>query len=128
MIVLVLIAMVCFIGLLVIGCVAAYYKAMSLIYVYQIQRISKKIGEKVKQWEDKTPIGETNIVDQKAEGCDEMYSHAQLVSFGKFLLSKERTNNLKANWKEGDSVLFEERLREVYHADICNWREKIGLK
>jgi len=52
------------------------------------------------------------------------YTEEDLVKFGQFLLSEERTNRILTNYNEGDPVTKEERLREVYHADISNWKEK----
>jgi len=52
------------------------------------------------------------------------FNESDLVSFGEYLLSKERTDLILSNYKEGDSVSKEERLSQVYHADIENWRFK----
>lgn len=47
-----------------------------------------------------------------------------LVSFGKYLLSRERTERINSTYQEGDPCTKEERLQEVYHADVENWKEK----
>lgn len=52
------------------------------------------------------------------------YNEKDFVSFGRYLLSEERTNRIKDNYKKGDPVSLEGRLSEVYHADIENWKQK----
>lgn len=49
------------------------------------------------------------------------FNRKDLGLFGKYLLSQERTNRILTDYKEGDSVSKEERLQEVYQADIDNW-------
>lgn len=51
------------------------------------------------------------------------YNGKDLTSFGEYLLSEERTERIRNNHEEGDSVPVEERLRSVYHADFLNWKE-----
>lgn len=52
------------------------------------------------------------------------YTEADLVSFGKYLLSKERELSLReTNKVNPNAEPYEERCREVYHADLCNWKE-----
>ncbi len=50
------------------------------------------------------------------------YDEKDLVSFGKYLLSLERTERITSNHDAGDSVSLSERLSEVYHADLENWK------
>lgn len=54
------------------------------------------------------------------------FTTADLVSFGKYLLSTEREASLR--WESGDSqedtLPYEERFRLVHDADIANWVEK----
>lgn len=50
------------------------------------------------------------------------FNKTDLVRFGEYLLSQKRTDLIIGNTKEGDNILLEERLREVYHADIENWK------
>lgn len=51
------------------------------------------------------------------------WSTEQLVSFGNFILSDYRTNLIKAMGDVNpDNSLFEERVKEVSHADIKNWQ------
>ncbi len=52
------------------------------------------------------------------------HTEVELIRFGEYLLSKERTDRIKESYKEGDSVSIEERLAQVYHADIENWKAK----
>lgn len=48
---------------------------------------------------------------------------SDLVSFGNYLLSDERKNNFKNHPDFPESTL-EERLSQVHHADIENWKHK----
>lgn len=67
-----------------------------------------------------------------------MTHEEQLVSFGEYLLSKERANRIKsshveneyfieshstATAKVGKPFTLAERKRMVYHADVENWKE-----
>lgn len=52
------------------------------------------------------------------------FNRKDMVSFGRYLLSEERTNRIKSAHDEGDPCPIEERLREVYHADVENWKLK----
>lgn len=54
-----------------------------------------------------------------------MTTEQKLVSFGRYLLSKERTDIVKKN--EALSDIVEERLADVSDADVYNWKEKVGL-
>lgn len=54
------------------------------------------------------------------------YNRKDLISFGKYLLSKERTDLIVQSTPEGLDV--NDRLKEVYHADIENWKAKQKLK
>lgn len=51
----------------------------------------------------------------------ESYTRRGLVEFGQYLLSQERTKRIKDNRAEDDPISLEERLKDVYHADIENW-------
>ena len=58
---------------------------------------------------------------------NESFTEADLVSFGKYLLSKERYelihSNHTENTKEGE--LYPEDIhRDVHHADLENWKDK----
>ena len=49
------------------------------------------------------------------------------ISFGKYLLSKEREESLRQTDIEVPSSLpYEERKRQVYDADWANWLELYG--
>ena len=54
-----------------------------------------------------------------------MTTEQKLVSFGRYLLSQERTDRVKSN--EALSDIVEERLADVSDADVYNWKEKVGL-
>lgn len=47
-----------------------------------------------------------------------------LVSFGKYLLSDQREKMLLGGNK---SVPYSERKKEVYHADVENWKHKNNI-
>lgn len=49
------------------------------------------------------------------------YTEADMVSFGKYLLSKTREKLLRNNHKA--TMPYIERKRIVNHADIENWKE-----
>ena len=51
---------------------------------------------------------------------EEQFDRSDLVSFGTYLLSDERTNLITNGSSEG--VDINERLKNVYHADIENWK------
>lgn len=51
------------------------------------------------------------------------FEESDLVSFGRYLLSEERTKRITDNETPGDNVPINERLQEVYHADLENWKE-----
>lgn len=53
------------------------------------------------------------------------FNKKDLVKFGEYLLSEERTKKFAEIWNEGDNITFEERLRTVYHADVENFLNKI---
>jgi hypothetical protein len=53
------------------------------------------------------------------------FEESDLISFGRYLLSEERTKRITNNETPGDSVPIKERLQEVYHADYENWKEEI---
>ncbi len=50
------------------------------------------------------------------------YTEAELVSFGNYLLSKEREKMLKEN---PAALSYDERKRNVYDADLANWKESV---
>lgn len=49
------------------------------------------------------------------------YEEKDMVTFGEYLLSKQRTDLISSN-REGDSIPLEDRLRQIYHADFENWK------
>ena len=56
---------------------------------------------------------------------EEQFSLTELVKFGQYVLSEERVNWIKENHAEEDSVTVEERLRQIYDADIQNFKLKL---
>jgi hypothetical protein len=50
------------------------------------------------------------------------FNKSDLISFGKYLLSKQRTESINANLVEGIPD-DEDRILEVTHADFRNWKE-----
>ena len=53
------------------------------------------------------------------------YNKKDLVKFGEYLLSEERTQRIVSNYDESDNISKEERLKCVYHADVENFLESI---
>lgn len=53
------------------------------------------------------------------------FNKKDLVEFGRYLLSEERTNRISQNYNPNDNISLQERLREVYHADVENFLESI---
>lgn len=51
-----------------------------------------------------------------------IYTETQLISFGAYLLSKEREDRIATMFTAGGPY-FDERKRDVYHSDIMNWTE-----
>jgi hypothetical protein len=51
----------------------------------------------------------------------------RLVSFGKYLLSRDRYRKMKTTASDPENRHLKERVREVHHADIENWKNNVGL-
>lgn len=49
------------------------------------------------------------------------YTHDDLASFGAYMVSPERTERIKAAYKEGDNWTLEERLANIYQLDVDTW-------
>jgi hypothetical protein len=64
---------------------------------------------------------------------EKLYTEADLVSFGKFLLSPEREKKIYDSEISGN-VIFDENetqraheiFRSVTHAAVCNWKHEQG--
>lgn len=54
-----------------------------------------------------------------------LYTEADLVSFGRFMVSDERRKNFK---KTKTSLPLKDRLSDVHHADVCNWKDENNKK
>ena len=54
-----------------------------------------------------------------------LFTETELTKFGQYLLSEERINRIKENYKQNDNISLKERLQEVYHADYQNFLNKI---
>lgn len=54
----------------------------------------------------------------------EKFTLEDLVSFGEYLLSQERTEGIIDHPNAAKMAPVEERLRLVYHSDIETWKEK----
>ena len=50
------------------------------------------------------------------------FTEEDLISFGKYLLSNERLESFKQNPEFTNDEMLAERLSEVHHADIENWK------
>lgn len=49
------------------------------------------------------------------------YNRKDMVDFGRYLLSKARTEKINNRYLEGDPCTKEERLQEVYSGEIEEW-------
>ncbi|MFP7656094.1 hypothetical protein [Chryseobacterium proteolyticum] len=52
------------------------------------------------------------------------YSERGLVEFGNYLLSKEREKHIDGDNHGKRTINLIEKRREVYHADLENWKNK----
>jgi len=50
------------------------------------------------------------------------FNKKDIISFGKYLLSEERERRVREN---PIPVHYDDRFREVTHADITNWKETL---
>jgi hypothetical protein len=51
-----------------------------------------------------------------------IYNERDLINFGFYLLSEQRSKMIADNHKSDDTITIEARLREVYHADLENFK------
>lgn len=56
------------------------------------------------------------------------FNKKDLVSFGEYLLSDERTEKIVNHPEASRMPPVEERLKMVHYADLKNWQKKIGKK
>lgn len=57
------------------------------------------------------------------DSTTKMWSTAELVDFGKYLLSEERNIRIRASKDYNPEITpFEIRVKEVHDADIANWQ------
>lgn len=71
------------------------------------------------------PLSAINEDSTEQDDRLEFYSRARLVSFGEYLFSEERTKRITDAHEKGDIIPLGARLRQVYHADVENWKAKI---
>ena len=57
-----------------------------------------------------------------------IFSKKDLVKFGEYLLSEKRKKSIEYNYNKEDSIPLEDRLQEVYDADVENFIESIRKK
>jgi hypothetical protein len=57
-----------------------------------------------------------------------IFSKKDLVKFGQYLLSEKRKKSIEYNYNKEDNISLEERLQEVYDADIENFIGSIRKK
>ena len=55
------------------------------------------------------------------------FTEEDLISFGNYLLSKERWESIVRNPDFPNDETLDERLREVHHSDIENWKYSQSL-
>jgi len=53
------------------------------------------------------------------------FNRKDLVRFGEYLLSEQRTKRIADNHENDDPITLQERLQAVYHADVENFLESI---
>ena len=53
------------------------------------------------------------------------YNKKDLISFGQYLLSQERIGRFKNNPNFPNDKLIAERMGEVHHSDVENWKESL---
>ena len=53
-----------------------------------------------------------------------LFTEKELVKFGQYLLSEERTDRIRQTYNQNDNISLSERLQEVYHADYENFLTK----
>lgn len=52
---------------------------------------------------------------------EQLFTRAELVEFGNYLLSDERKQRFASNPHAPEGLTLEERLSEVHHADVENY-------
>lgn len=57
-----------------------------------------------------------------------MTHEQELVSFGNYLLSKERTERVSSNPDPSMQVIVNERLSMVSDADVEDWRHRVQVE
>lgn len=63
-------------------------------------------------------------MDQENQTSSTTFTEAELVSFGNYMVSEERKNSFEASKDLHPGFTVEERLSQVHHADVENWKEK----
>jgi hypothetical protein len=53
------------------------------------------------------------------------FNKTDLISFGNYLLSKERRELYKSHPEYPNDLMLEERLSTVNHSDVENWKESL---
>jgi len=54
---------------------------------------------------------------------NKQYSEADLISFGNYLLSNERTERISNHPDQGLKQHIQMRLQQVNHSDLHNWKD-----
>ena len=60
------------------------------------------------------------------DSTEKQFTAADMVSFGKYLVSETRENRIIANTQSGEDVLT--RIQQVYDADLRNWENAKTFK
>lgn len=64
------------------------------------------------------------FLSTSSENSQQHYTESDIVSFGNYMVSEERKNSFEASKDLYTGVTVEERLTQVHHADVENWKEK----
>lgn len=69
-------------------------------------------------------INEVQKLNNYFNYMSESYSEKELTEFGEYLLSDERRKYFEDTYKDDDEIGLEERLKQVYHRDFEEWKNK----
>lgn len=78
----------------------------------------------VKILNDKEKVKEMFIKALNKHTKSKTYNEKELTEFGEYLLSDERRKYFEDAYDEGDEIGLEERLKQVYHRDFEEWKNK----
>lgn len=59
---------------------------------------------------------------EEQEKSERLFTEAELVEFGRYLLSDNRIKNIVSIWSPNDETSLTDRLKEVYEADVIAFK------